>query len=186
MKFKRLQIPDIILCEPIVHKDNRGYFTEFFRKDKLEKYLGYNINFCQANESKSSYGVIRGLHYQINPHAQTKLVKVVSGKILDVVVDLRKDSSTFGKHISVELSAENKKSLLIPKGFAHGFLVLSEHATLNYKLDKYYQPKYERGIAFNDKTLGINWGIKSDNIKISPKDSELPKFKDATFFRSII
>ena len=143
MKFKRLQIPDIILCEPIVHKDNRGYFTEFFRKDKLEKYLGYKINFCQANESKSSYGVLRGLHYQINPYAQTKLVKVVSGKILDVVVDLRKDSSTFGKHISVELSAENKKSLFIPKGFAHGFLVLSEYATVNYKLDKYCRFDFE-------------------------------------------
>ena len=184
MKFERLQIPDIILCKPVLHKDNRGYFTESFRKDKLEDFLGHSINFCQSNESQSCYAVLRGLHYQIPPYAQTKLVMVTSGKILDVVVDLRKDSLTFGQHISIELSADGTKSLLIPKGFAHGFIVLSEQATVKYNLDNHYKPKFERGIIFNDENLGIDWKIKHEKIKISLKDSKLPMFRDALFFKS--
>ena len=182
MKFKRLDIPDIILCEPKLYKDDRGYFTEFYRQDKLETFLGYSINFCQENESKSSYGVLRGMHYQLAPYAQSKLVRVIHGSILDVAVDLRKDSPTFGQHISQELTAENKKQLLIPKGFAHGFIVLSEVAFVAYKQDGYYQPEFERGIVYNDPSLGIDWRLKFDKIKSSNKDTSLPLFKDAEHF----
>ena len=182
MKFTRLEIPDVILCEPKFYNDERGYFTEFYRQDKLETFLGHSIHFCQENESKSSYGVLRGLHYQLAPYAQTKLVKVVHGSILDVAVDLRKYSSTFGQHISIELTAENKKQLLIPKGFAHGFVVLSKAACVAYKLDGYYKPEFERGVAYNDPSLGIDWGLKFDEIKRSNKDRILPMFKDAEYF----
>jgi len=182
MKFTRLKIPDVILCEPKLFSDQRGYFTEFYRQDLLDEFLGYPTDFCQENESKSYYGVLRGLHYQLAPYAQTKLVRVVHGSILDVAVDLRKDSSTFGQHLTVELSAENKKLLLIPKGFAHGFVVLSEDAFVAYKLDGYYKPKFERGIVYNDSSLGIDWGIKPEQVKLSNKDSGLPLFKDAEYF----
>jgi dTDP-4-dehydrorhamnose 3,5-epimerase len=123
MNFKRLAIPDVILCEPKVFGDDRGYFAETFRKDKLEAFLGHQIPFCQDNESKSSFGVLRGLHYQLTPHAQTKLVRVIQGSVLDVAVDIRKGSPTFGQHVAAELTAENKKQLLVPRGFAHGFVV---------------------------------------------------------------
>jgi len=186
MNFKRLQIPDVIIIEPQVYNDSRGYFTELYRKDKLNVFLGFTIDFCQVNESKSSRGIVRGLHYQTSPYAQTKLVRVVSGHILDVVVDLRKDSKTFGQHLSVELSSDNKKLLLVPKGFAHGFIVLSKHASVIYESDNYYQPEYERGILFNDKFLGIDWRLKTDEIKLSYKDAELALFKDAEFFESSI
>ena len=182
VKFTRLEIPDVILCEPKLHTDDRGYFSEFYRQDKLETFLGYSIDFCQDNESKSSYGVLRGLHYQLAPYAQTKLVRVVQGSVLDVAVDLRKNSTTFGQHISLELTAENKKMLLIPKGFAHGFVVLSKAASVAYKLDSYYKPEFERGIACNDPSLGIDWGLKFNQIKRSNKDKELPLFKDAVYF----
>ena len=138
MNFTRLEIPEVILCEPKILSDERGYFSETFRHDKLEEFLGYSVNFCQENESKSSYGVLRGLHYQLAPYAQTKLVRVLQGAVLDVSVDLRKDSPTFGKHIVIELSEENKKQILIPKGFAHGFITLSKEAVLTYKVDNYY------------------------------------------------
>jgi dTDP-4-dehydrorhamnose 3,5-epimerase len=182
MKFTRLKIPDVILCEPKLYKDDRGYFTEFYRQDKLDEFLGHKINFCQENESKSSHGVLRGLHYQLAPYAQTKLVRVVHGSILDVAVDLRKDSTTFGQHLAVELSAENKKLLLIPKGFAHGFVVLTKSTLVAYKLDGYYKPEFERGIAHNDPSLGINWGIKPEQVKLSSKDNGLPLFKAAEYF----
>ncbi len=182
MKFTRLKIPDIVLCEPKSHEDDRGYFTEFYRQDKLNKFLGYSINFCQENESKSSYGVLRGLHYQLAPYAQTKLVRVVNGSILDVAVDLRKNSTTFGQHVAVKLSAENKRLLLIPKGFAHGFVVLTKSAFVNYKLDDYYKHEFERGIAHNDPSLGIDWGIKPEQVKLSSKDNGLPLFKFAQYF----
>ena len=130
MNFTRLEIPDVILCEPKTISDDRGYFSETFRQDKLEEFLGFSIHFCQENESKSSFGVLRGLHYQIAPYAQTKLIRVLQGAILDVSVDLRKDSPTFGKHTAIELSEENKKQILIPKGFAHGFIVLTKEAVL--------------------------------------------------------
>ncbi len=186
MKFKRLEIPEVVLCEPILLNDNRGYFTEIYRKEKLDKFLGYSVDFCQYNQSKSTYGVLRGLHYQLAPYAQTKLVRVVYGSILDVAVDIRKNSPTFGKHVIINLSSENKKMLLVPKGFAHGFLVLSDHATIAYSLDNYYQPEYERGISYNDESLNINWGINFEHIKISKKDSLLPNIENAEFYDSNI
>ena len=182
MKFTRLEIPDVILCEPQVFGDERGYFTEAFRKDELNKFLGYSINFCQDNESKSSYGVLRGLHYQLAPYAQTKLVRVITGSVLDVAVDIRKGSPTFGKHILVELSAENKKQLLVPRGFAHGYVVLCEEAIFNYKVDNYYHPESDRGIAFDDKSLGIDWKLNSNDLKLCEKDLKQPLFKNADYF----
>ena len=182
MTFTRSTIPDVVLCEPLVHGDDRGYFVETFRDDKLEAFLGYKIQFLQDNESKSSYGVLRGLHYQLEPFAQTKLVRVISGVILDVAVDIRKNSPTFGLHVSVELSGENKKQMLIPKGFAHGFAVLSEEATVAYKVDNYYAPQCDRGIAYNDASLGIDWIVPSEKLKISQKDTQHPSLKLAELF----
>lgn len=182
MKFKRLEIPDVILCEPQVYGDERGYFIEAFRQDKLDAFLGYPINFCQDNESKSSFGVLRGLHYQLAPYAQTKLVRVINGAVLDVAVDIRKGSPTFGKHIAVELSAENKKQLFVPRGFAHGFVVLSEEAVFSYKVDNYYHPESDRGIAFNCQSLAIDWRIGLDQLKLSEKDIKHPSFRNADYF----
>lgn len=182
MKFTRLEIPDLILCEPQVFGDDRGYFLEAFRQDKLNTFLEYKINFCQDNESKSSFGVLRGLHYQLAPYAQTKLVRVIKGSVLDVAVDIRKGSSTFGKHVAIELSAKNKKQLLVPRGFAHGFVVLSEEAIFAYKVDNYYHPEGDRGIAFNDKSLGIDWKLNSNELKLSEKDLKQPFFKNADYF----
>ncbi len=177
MEFETTSIDGIIIINPKVFYDERGYFFESFRKDKLEKLLGYKINFCQDNESKSSYGVLRGLHYQIEPYAQTKLVRVIKGKILDVAVDIRKNSPTFGKHISIELNEDNKKQLLIPKGFAHGFVVLSKECILSYKVDNYYSKEHERGIVYDDKELFIDWKIPKNKLILSKKDIKLPKFK---------
>ncbi|HRL09969.1 MAG TPA: dTDP-4-dehydrorhamnose 3,5-epimerase, partial [Aliarcobacter sp.] len=146
MTFTRTAIPDVVIIEPKVHGDSRGYFVETFVSNKLEEFLGYKINFCQDNESKSSKGVLRGLHYQLPPHAQTKLVRVISGRVLDVAVDIRKNSPTFGKYVAVELSGENKKQLLIPRGFAHGFVVLEDDTVFAYKVDNYYSPECDRGI----------------------------------------
>ena len=182
MNFKRLEIPDLILIEPNIFGDDRGYFSETFRQDKLNEFLGFSINFCQENESKSSYGVLRGLHYQLPPYAQTKLVRVIYGSVLDIVVDIRRGSSTFGQHLAVELSSENKKQLLIPRGFAHGFVVLSSEAIFSYKVDNHYSPNHDRGINFKDKNLGINWKIK--NLKISTKDINQPLFIDAEYFNN--
>ena len=186
MKFTRLNISDVILCEPQVFGDERGYFAETFRQDKLDAFLGYNINFCQDNESKSSYGVLRGLHYQLAPHAQTKLVRVIKGAVLDVAVDIRKGSPTFGQHVAVELTVENKKQLLVPRGFAHGFVVLSKEAIFAYKVDNYYAPECDRGIAFNDDSLCIDWKINPDLLQLSPKDVKQPLFKDADYFNHTI
>ena len=170
MKFSRAEILDVIIIEPDIFTDERGYFFESFKQNGLNEFLGYDVNFCQDNESKSTYGVLRGLHYQEPPFAQAKLVRVIQGSILDVAVDIRKNSPTFGKHLAVELSEENKKQLFIPKGFAHGFVVLSETAIFSYKVDNYYNREFDRGIAFDDKALEINWGIKKSDIKISHKD----------------
>lgn len=183
MKFKKLEIPEIILCEPTVHNDERGYFTEIFKQNELELFLGHSVNFIQENETKSSFGVLRGLHYQLNPHSQTKLVRVSKGAVLDVVVDLRKDSPTFGKHIAVELTSENKKQLFIPSGFAHGFIVLEDETRFVYKVDNYYFPDSERGIAFDDPELAIDWKLKKIDIKLSKKDSDLPLFNQAEYFQ---
>ena len=170
MKFSRAEILDVIIIEPDIFTDERGYFFESFKQNGLNEFLGYDVNFCQDNESKSTYGVLRGLHYQEPPFAQAKLVRVIQGSVLDVAVDIRKNSPTFGKHLAVELSEENKKQLFIPKGFAHGFVVLSETAIFSYKVDNYYNREFDRGIAFDDKALEINWGIKKSDIKISHKD----------------
>lgn len=182
MDYKRLEIPDIVLCEPKYHGDNRGYFSETFRIDTLNEFLGYKINFCQENESKSVKGVLRGLHYQLAPYAQTKLVRVIYGRVLDVAVDIRYGSPTFGKHISIELSEENKRQLLVPRGFAHGFIVLSDEAIFTYKVDNFYNPHYDRGVAFNDKSLSIDWKLNRDLIKLSEKDTKQPELKDAECF----
>ena len=186
MNFKRLAIPDVILCEPEVFGDDRGYFAETFRQDKLDDFLGFKINFCQDNESKSSYGVLRGLHYQLAPHAQTKLVRVIQGSVLDVAVDMREGSPTFGQHVMIELTAENKKQLLVPRGFAHGFVVLSKEAIFTYKVDNYYSPECDRGIAFDDATLAIDWQLKTRDLQLSTKDTQQPLFKDAAYFNHSI
>ena len=175
MKFIKTEIEDVVIIEPEVHGDERGYFVETFRADKLEEFLGYKIDFCQDNESKSSRGVLRGLHYQLYPAAQTKLVRVIQGCVLDVAVDIRKGSPTFGKHVSVELSGENKRQLLVPRGFAHAFVVLEDDTVFAYKVDNYYSPENDRGIRFNDEALGIDWGIAKEALKLSAKDLVQPK-----------
>ena len=174
MHYTRTQIPDVILCEPTVHGDDRGYFVETFRADKLEDFIGYKINFCQDNESKSSRGVLRGLHYQLAPHAQTKLVRVIQGSVLDVAVDIRKGSPTFGQHVAVKLSAKNKKQLLVPRGFAHGFVVLEDDTIFAYKVDNYYSPECDRGLAYNDEAIDIDWTIEETELKLSEKDKIQP------------
>ena len=178
MTFTRTEIPDVVVIEPTVHGDSRGYFVETFRQDKLEEFLGYKINFCQDNESKSSKGVLRGLHYQLPPHAQTKLVRVISGRVLDVAVDIRRNSPTFGQHVAVELTADNKKQLLVPRGFAHGFVVLEDDTIFAYKVDNYYSPECDRGIAFNDPALNIDWILKIEELKLSEKDTTQPKLNE--------
>lgn len=179
MDFIRTDIPDVVICEPTIHGDDRGYFIETFRTDKLEEFLGYKINFCQDNESKSSRGVLRGLHYQLAPTAQTKLVRVIQGSVLDVAVDIRKGSPTFGKHVAIELTKENKRQLLVPRGFAHGFVVLEDDTIFSYKVDNYYSPENDRGIAFNDKELSINWIIPHTELNLSAKDTSQPKLNEA-------
>jgi dTDP-4-dehydrorhamnose 3,5-epimerase len=179
MQFTRTKIEDVIIIEPKVHGDDRGYFVETFRHDKLEKFLGYKINFCQDNESKSSKGVLRGLHYQLAPDAQTKLVRVIQGRVLDLAVDIRKGSPTFGEYVAVELTSENKKQLLVPRGFAHGFVVLEDDTVFSYKVDNYYSPQNDRGIAFNDVDLGIDWQVPHDELNLSPKDKVQPLLKNA-------
>ena len=178
MTFTRTAIPDVVIIEPKVHGDSRGYFVETFVSNKLEEFLGYQINFCQDNESKSSKGVLRGLHYQLPPHAQTKLVRVISGRVLDVAVDIRKNSPTFGKYVAVELSGENKKQLLIPRGFAHGFVVLEDDTVFAYKVDNYYSPECDRGIAFDDKNLNIDWILNHNELNLSAKDIKQPKLNE--------
>ena len=178
MTFTRTVIPDVVIIEPKVHGDSRGYFVETFVSNKLEEFLGYKINFCQDNESKSSKGVLRGLHYQLPPHAQTKLVRVISGRVLDVAVDIRKNSPTFGKYVAVELSGENKKQLLIPRGFAHGFVVLEDDTVFAYKVDNYYSPECDRGIAFDDKNLNIDWILNHNELNLSAKDTKQPKLNE--------
>ena len=174
MKFTRTKIKDVVIIEPQVHGDNRGYFAETFRQDKLDEFLGFKINFIQDNESKSGKGVLRGLHYQLAPAAQTKLVRVIQGSVLDVAVDIRKGSPTFGQHVAVELTAQNKKQLLVPRGFAHGFVVLEDNTVFAYKVDSYYSPGNDRGIAFNDPALNIDWQINTGNLNLSAKDKVQP------------
>ena len=178
MQFVRTKIEDVVIIEPKVHGDDRGYFVETFRADKLEEFLGFKLNFGQDNESKSSKGVLRGLHYQLPPHAQTKLVRVIQGRVLDVAVDIRRNSPTFGQHVAVELSAENKKQLLVPRGFAHGFVVLEDDTIFAYKVDNYYSPECDRGIAFDDESLNIDWVLEKEELKLSDKDTKQPKLNE--------
>lgn len=179
MNFIRTEIPDVVIIEPQVHGDSRGYFVETFRADKLEEFLGYKIDFCQDNESKSSKGVLRGLHYQLAPDAQTKLVRVIQGSVLDVAVDIRKGSPSFGKHVAVKLTGENKRQLLVPRGFAHGFVVLEDNTTFAYKVDSYYSPENDRGIAFDDAALNIDWILEHSELNLSKKDTQQPKLSEA-------
>jgi dTDP-4-dehydrorhamnose 3,5-epimerase len=178
MKIIKTEITDVIIMEPIVFTDERGYFLETFRKDKLEEAIGYTVDFVQDNMSISSYGVLRGLHFQLPPFAQSKLAHVSRGKILDVVVDIRKGSPTFGKYVSVVLSEENKRILFIPRGFAHGMVVLSEEAIFSYKVDNYYSKEFDRGIAFDDPILNIDWQIDVDALQLSVKDQIQPLLAD--------
>lgn len=169
MKFTRTDIPEVVLIEPIVKGDSRGYFMETFLLDKFLKEVT-NTTFVQENESCSSYGVLRGLHYQLPPHAQAKLVRVVKGKIYDVAVDIRKNSPTFGKYVGYELSGENKKQLFIPRGFAHGFVTMEDNTIVQYKTDNYYAPDSEGAIIWNDEKIGIRWPIEISKINLSEKD----------------
>ena len=177
MKFIKTEIPDVYIIELTVFGDNRGYFLESFNLEKFEENI-YPIKFVQDNESKSSKGVLRGLHFQNPPFDQAKLVRCIEGKVLDVAVDIRKGSITYGQHIAVELSAENEKQLFVPKGFAHGFVVLSEFATFAYKVDNSYAPEYDSGIKYDDNDLNINWGLTDNEVQLSEKDKNLPAFKD--------
>ena len=178
MKVIKTGLEGVFIIEPRVFEDDRGYFFESFNEKRFIE-EGLDLRFVQDNQSKSSYGVIRGLHYQIEPHAQTKLVRVLQGKIIDIAVDIRKGSPTFGKWTKVVLSEENKKQLLVSKGFAHGFSVISEIAVIMYKCDSFYIPDAERGIIYNDKTLNIDWELDPADITVSAKDSSLPGFHDA-------
>ena len=179
MKFTPQAISDVILIEPTVHDDDRGYFVETFRQDLFEEAIGYQVNFIQDNESKSTRGVLRGLHYQLQPFTQAKLIRAIEGSVLDIVVDIRKSSSTFGQYVAVELTGENKHQLFVPHGFAHGFVVLSNSVTFAYKVDNYYAPKHERGIAFDDKDLAIGWQLPSQILQLSDKDKVHPTLKNA-------
>jgi len=182
MNFITTDIPGVMLLKPKVFEDDRGYFMELFRANVFNEH-GPRTTFVQQSESKSRYGVIRGLHYQLPPHAQTKIVRVVAGRVIDVAVDIRKDSPAFGRHVSVELSSDNKHMLLIPRGFAHGFAVLSESAVINYMVDNYYAPLSERGIIYNDLALAIDWKLGSHEVELSKKDMEYPELKDAEVFQ---
>ena len=175
MKINKTFIEDLLIIEPQLYKDDRGFFYESYNKNNLDKVI--NIVFVQDNESKSNKGVVRGLHFQLPPFEQTKLVRCVSGKILDVAVDLRTNSKTYGKSFSVELSCENNKQLFVPKGFAHGFQVLSEEAIINYKVDEYYNPDSDSGLIWNDKDLSIEWNLDLKPI-LSKKDLKLISFKE--------
>jgi len=180
MQFIAQNIPDVFVIEPQVHGDHRGYFVETFRHDKFEQAVGYSVNFIQDNESKSSKGVLRGLHFQLAPHAQSKLVRVIEGAVLDVAVDIRKGSPSFGQYVAVELSGDNKKQMFIPRGFAHGFVVLTDTATFAYKVDNYYSPECDRGLAFDDTELNIDWQLAKEQLLLSDKDTKQVKLAELT------
>jgi len=175
MNLINTNIKGLVLLKPSIYTHLRGCFLESYNKKHIENFLG-PINFIQDNESKSSKGVLRGLHFQKPPFSQAKLIRCVSGKVLDVALDLRKNSVTYGHYESTILSGENKNILFIPKGFAHGFLVLSDSAVISYKVDNYYNPKYESGILWNDPCLGIDWGLNHEKIIISEKDKSFKSF----------
>lgn len=183
MKFTKCTIPGLIICKPKKLKDNRGFFTEYFRKDLFEKFSKTKVDFCQENLSESKYGVLRGLHFQKYPYAQSKLVSVLYGKILDVAVDIRKTSKFYGKYFSIELDDNSNKQLFIPKGFAHGFVVLSKSARVSYKVDNYYNQDSEEGLNYDDAKLNIDWKIDKKQIIVNPKDSNYSNFNSKVFFK---
>lgn len=178
MNIIKTSISDVVIVEPRVFGDHRGYFFESFSQRDFDANVR-EVRFVQDNESKSCYGVVRGLHYQLPPYAQSKLVRVVSGCVLDVAVDIRVGSPTFGKHVAVELSGENHRQLFIPRGFAHGFAVLSDEVVFQYKCDNFYSPEHEGAIAWDDPDLGIDWGVPADKVMLSAKDMAHPRLKDA-------
>ena len=175
MKFVNTPIEGLVIIEPTLFGDDRGYFLESYNKKEFEKAIG-EISFVQDNESKSSKGVLRGLHFQKPPYTQAKLVRCIEGKVLDVAVDIREGSETFGQHVTVELTGENKKQVFIPRGFAHGFLVLSESAIFAYKVDNSYAPTHDAGIRWDDSLLNIQWGVSESEVLVSEKDAKLPFF----------
>ena len=177
MKVIKTKIDGLVIIEPKLFVDERGYFFESFNQRDFTSAVG-NVTFVQDNESKSSYGVLRGLHFQLPPYSQSKLVRVIEGKVLDVAVDLRKSSPTYGQYVSVELTADNHRQLYIPKGFAHGFVVLSQQAVFQYKCDEFYHPEAEGAIAWNDPTINIDWQIPAEDIILSAKDKIHPVLQD--------
>ena len=181
MEYKKTTIEGVYIIEPKVFNDARGYFFETWKKEEFEQHIG-KVEFVQDNESKSSYGVLRGLHYQKGDCSQAKLVRVIKGKVLDVAVDIRKSSPTFGKYVMVELSDENKRQFFIPRGFAHGFLVLSDEAIFTYKVDNAYAPQADAGIRWNDPDINIQWPIDPAQVQTSEKDLKQPFLKDAEVF----
>ena len=181
MEIIKTAIESVVIIEPRLFKDDRGYFFESFSQREFTEKVR-KVDFVQDNESKSSYGVLRGLHFQKPPYAQSKLVRVIKGKVLDVAVDLRRTSPTFGKYVSVELSEENQRQFFIPRGFAHGFLVLSDEAIFTYKVDNVYAPQAEASIRFNDETVGIDWPVAESQLLLSEKDGHAVSFKDAEYF----
>ncbi len=181
MEYKETEIKGVFVIEPKVFNDARGYFMEAWKKEEFEAHVG-KVDFLQDNESKSSYGVLRGLHYQKGDSSQAKLVRVIKGKVLDVAVDIRRSSPTFGRHVMVELSEDNKRQFFIPRGFAHGFLVLSDEAIFTYKVDNPYAPQQDAGIRWNDPDLAIEWPIDPKEVLTSEKDLKQPLLKDAVLF----
>ncbi|OIQ23493.1 dTDP-4-dehydrorhamnose 3,5-epimerase [Lacinutrix sp. MedPE-SW] len=179
MDVIQTKLKDCFILQPKIFEDKRGYFFESFNENTFHQLTGSNTTFVQDNESFSTKGVLRGLHYQTGKHAQAKLVRVIKGSVLDVAVDLRKESNTFGQHISVELTESNKKQLFVPRGFAHGFIVLSDTAIFSYKCDNYYNKASEAGIIYNDKDLNIDWKLNENQFLVSEKDEILPSFKNA-------
>lgn len=181
MNYIETEIQGVWIIEPRVFNDKRGYFFEAWKKEEFEEHIG-QVRFIQDNESRSSYGVLRGLHYQKGDKSQAKLVRVIKGKVLDVAVDIRKQSETFGKYVAVELTEENKRQLFIPRGFAHGFLVLSDDAIFTYKVDNTYSPESEASINWNDADINIKWPIEVSDILVSDKDNNASSLKDANLF----
>lgn len=181
MNFIQTEVEGVWIIEPKVFSDSRGYFMEAFKKEEFEANIGV-VNFIQDNESQSSFGVLRGLHYQKGEYSQAKLVRVIKGQVLDVAVDMRKSSPTFGKHVSVELTEENKRQFFIPRGFAHGFLVISDEAIFTYKVDNAYAPNAEASVLYNDKSLSINWPIDPSLVIMSEKDKQAALFANAEYF----
>lgn len=181
MNYIQTEIDGVWVIEPKVFEDSRGYFMEAFKEAEFKRYVG-DVHFVQDNESMSSFGVLRGLHYQKGEFSQAKLVRVIKGRVLDVAVDLRRHSSTFGHYVSVELSEDNKRQFFIPRGFAHGFLVLSEEAIFTYKVDNEYAPHAEASIRFDDETIGIEWPVATEQLLLSEKDNRAVSFKEAVYF----